>query len=99
MKVLMADETEVKLASQVPVQPARIVTLSSIVMQSVDRYLEGIGTESGSNLFELVMDEVRLPLLEAVLKKLRGNQSAAARLMGVSRGTLRKLMKRYDMLD
>lgn len=74
-------------------------TLNSMVVKSVEGYLDQLSGTSVSNLYDLICDEIREPLLRTVLKKLRGNQSAAARLMGISRGTLRKLMKRYGMLD
>jgi len=37
-------------------------------------------------------------LLEVVLKKCRGNQSQACKILGLNRGTLRKKMAKYGLL-
>ena len=97
MAVITTDVARTKIPTQIHSRPS--VTLSNTVERSVEGYLDQLDENSVSNLFELLLDEVREPMLRAVLQKLRGNQSAAARIMGVSRGTLRKLMKRYQMLD
>lgn len=49
-------------------------------------------------LYDMVLEQVQLPLLELVMEVTGNNQSKAARLLGLSRGTFRKLLKRYDML-
>jgi Fis family transcriptional regulator len=36
------------------------------------------------------MNEVERPMIESVLEHTQGNQSAAASILGISRGTLRK---------
>lgn len=96
----MATSTAVEQLEKLHIaSPVRGVSLSSTVSKSVEGYLDQLDENSASNLYELVMDVVREPMMRSVLQKLRGNQSAAARIMGISRGTLRKLMKRYQMLD
>jgi Fis family transcriptional regulator len=45
-----------------------------------------------------VLTEVETPLLEAVMKYTKNNQSKAAELLGLNRGTLRKKLKQYDLL-
>lgn len=49
-------------------------------------------------LYEMVLEQVQGPLLELTMERTGNNQSKAARLLGLSRGTFRKLLKRYDML-
>jgi len=46
----------------------------------------------------MVLGEVEKPLLEVVMKHTKGNQSNAAKALGLSRGTLRKKLKIYGML-
>ncbi len=41
--------------------------------------------------------EVEAPLLEEVMTYTRGNQTRAAIMMGINRGTLRKKLKQYGM--
>jgi Fis family transcriptional regulator len=44
------------------------------------------------------MTEVETPLLMAVLEYTKNNQSKAAEILGLNRGTLRKKLKQYDLL-
>ena len=72
--------------------------LTSCVEQSVDQYLRILDNPEIANLYELVLEQIEEPLLKRVLKYVRSNQVRAAKLLGISRGTLRKKMKRYGML-
>jgi Fis family transcriptional regulator, factor for inversion stimulation protein len=49
------------------------------------------------NLYKLVLTEVEKPLLEIVLEYTNDNQSLAAKLLGISRNTLRKLINLYKL--
>ena len=50
-------------------------------------------------LQEKVNDEVEAVLIWAVLNETRFNQSASARILGLSRNTLRKRMTKYGMMN
>jgi Fis family transcriptional regulator, factor for inversion stimulation protein len=50
-----------------------------------------------NNLYKLVLTEVEKPLLEIVLEYTNDNQSLAAKLLGISRNTLRKLINLYKL--
>ncbi len=54
--------------------------------------------QSITNLYDLVLAEIEEPVLRSVMEETRGNQSKAAILLGLSRGTLRKKLKTYDLL-
>jgi Fis family transcriptional regulator len=45
-----------------------------------------------------VMSEVEAPLLEAVMRYTRKNQSRASIMLGLNRGTLRTKLKLYGLL-
>jgi Fis family transcriptional regulator len=45
------------------------------------------------------MDEVERPLIETVLDAAANNQSVAARMLGISRSTLRKKLAAYAAAD
>lgn len=45
----------------------------------------------------MVLNEVEVPLLEAVLSYTGGNQTQAAEVLGINRGTLRKKLKEYNL--
>lgn len=43
-----------------------------------------------SNLYKTIIEEVEKPLIQIVLKENGGNQSKAAKTLGINRNTLRK---------
>ena len=49
-------------------------------------------------VYELVIAEVELPLIEATMEYTGGNQSKAAKILGINRGTFRKKLAHYGML-
>ena len=73
--------------------------LHDSVRQALESYLLQLKGQSPTNLYELVLAEVEVPLLETVMEYTRNNQSRAAILLGLSRGTLRKKLKIYGMLS
>ncbi len=67
------------------------------VSQSVRRYLgdlDGCGT---TNLHDVVLREVEIPLFVEVLNHCEGNQSRAADLLGIHRATLRRKLRDYGI--
>jgi Fis family transcriptional regulator len=71
--------------------------LSNAVQKAVANYLQQLNGQDVEDLYELVLSELEKPLLEEVMKYTRGNQTRAANLMGINRGTLRKKLKQYGM--
>lgn len=74
-------------------------TLRSCVSSVLNEYFEQVDPQLINGLYEMVLSEVEAPLLEAVMQKARSNQSKAAQMLGLNRGTLRKKLKQYDMLE
>ncbi len=50
-----------------------------------------------SELYRMVINEVEKPLLESVMKQVRGNQSRAAEMLGLNRSTLRKKLQLHNL--
>lgn len=74
--------------------------LHDSVRQSLENYISTLkGGQLPDNLYELILAEVEAPLMEAVMEYTKGNQSRAAIVLGLSRGTLRKKLKQYGLLD
>lgn len=66
------------------------------VVNVVKSYLGSVNTkDTNLNLYQLVVEEIEGPLFRTVMELTRYNQSKAARVLGVSRGTLRTKLKRY----
>ena len=72
--------------------------LSVCVARALECYFADLDGEPATDLFALVMDEVEAPLLQTVMARTDGNQSRAADMLGLSRGTLRKKLKNYGLL-
>ena len=71
-------------------------TLSGHVSQAVKLHLGMVGNKSVAlNLYQLIIEDIEAPLFRTVMELTRYNQSKAARVLGVSRGTLRTKLKRY----
>ena len=75
------------------------VTLRESVRAAVKEYFIRLDDAPPANLYELFMVEIETPLLEEVLHYSQNNQSRAAKYLKLSRGNLRKKMRRYGFLD
>lgn len=73
-------------------------SLGDSVRHSLRQYFSQLDGQTPANLYGLVLAEVERPLLEMVLQLTNGNQSKAAIVLGISRGTLRKKMAIYGLL-
>lgn len=72
--------------------------LRESVKHAVERYFTHLDGQSVTDMYDMVISEVEEPLLTTVMRIVGQNQSLAARMLGISRGTLRKKLERYGML-
>jgi len=72
-------------------------TLSHQVTQALESYFSQLDGLEVVDLHALVIREVEKPLLQAVLNHTKSNQSKAAKVLGLSRGTLRKKLALYQL--
>jgi len=73
------------------------IPLRQNVQQAIRRYLEDMGSCQPDSLYRTLMSEVEPPLIEEVLRYTDGNQSRCARILGMTRNTLRAKLVRYDI--
>ncbi|MDT8407532.1 MAG: helix-turn-helix domain-containing protein [Methylococcales bacterium] len=73
------------------------IPLAEHVRQALNQYFEHLNGHETSNLYALVMQQVEKPLLEVVLAQTGQNQTKAAKVLGVSRSTLRKKLDLYQL--
>jgi Fis family transcriptional regulator len=71
--------------------------LSNLTDECLHSYFESLNGHKPGDLYQLVMGEVEKPLFRAVLTYTNGNQSEAAEILGINRGTLRKKLKDYKL--
>ena len=64
---------------------------------ALKNYFESLNGHRPGDLYNLVLGQVEEPLFQAVMKYTNGNQSQAAEILGINRGTLRKKLKTYSI--
>jgi Fis family transcriptional regulator len=74
-------------------QPNRTEPLRDCVRNALRHYLHNMAGHDINGLYRLVLAEVERPMVETVLEYTNGNQSMAAEILGISRGTLRKKLR------
>ncbi|VTS02779.1 sigma-54-dependent transcriptional regulator [Tuwongella immobilis] len=65
----------------------------------LDREVAQFEGAEPKELYDRLMQQVEPVLLEQVLGRLQGNRMVAARWLGLARATLRKLMRKYHLMD
>ena len=72
--------------------------LSHQVSKSMRKYFKELDGERASYIYNMVLKEVELPLLEIVMRECNDNQSKASQILGINRGTLRTKLKEHKLL-
>jgi len=67
------------------------------VTSAIELYLGDMNGHEVNDLYHVVLSEVEPAILKVVMKHVEGNQTEAAGVLGVSRGTLRKKLKLYGI--
>lgn len=66
--------------------------------EALNQYFDSLNGDRPGDLYTLVLGEVEQPLFKAVMDYTQGNQSQAAGILGINRGTLRKKLRTYSLL-
>jgi Fis family transcriptional regulator, factor for inversion stimulation protein len=74
------------------------VALGSMAQEALEEYFRTLNGHKPEELYDLVIGEVEKPLFRAVLDYTGGNQSLAATILGINRGTLRKKLRHHGLL-
>jgi len=67
------------------------------VTSAIELYLNDLDGYEVNDLYHVVLSEVEPAILDVVMNYVEGNQTEAAEMLGVSRGTLRKKLKLYGL--
>ena len=67
------------------------------VSKSMRKYFKELEGEKPTDIYNMVLKEVELPLLEIVMKECNDNQSQASKILGINRGTLRTKLKEHNL--
>ncbi|MBT8131296.1 MAG: DNA-binding transcriptional regulator Fis [Gammaproteobacteria bacterium] len=71
--------------------------LRDLTEEALGGYFASLNGHKPSELYDLVLREVEEPLLRSVMRYTSGNQSKAATVLGINRGTLRKKLRIYGL--
>ena len=77
----------------------KTITLKQVVKDTLCNYFSNIGSERPVDFYAILLEEIERPLLEVLINHTQYNQVKMAHILGISRGTLRKKLKQYGMLD
>ena len=75
----------------------RELPLRNHAERALSDYFTSLNGHRPSHLYDLVLREVEEPLFRVVLDYAQGNQSRAAVILGINRGTLRKKLKQFGL--
>ena len=63
----------------------------------LDQYFNDLDGDKPTAIYEMVITTVEKPLLLYIMNKTEGNQSKAAKMLGLNRNTLRKKLKQFNL--
>jgi Fis family transcriptional regulator len=75
----------------------RDLPLRNHAERALSEYFTSLNGHRPAHLYDLVLREVEEPLFRVVLDYTQGNQSRAAGILGINRGTLRKKLKQFGL--
>ena len=71
----------------------RASEIAECVRKSLEKYFKDLDGERPRTVYEMVLKNVEKPMIEVVLDYAEGNQTVAAKWLGINRNTLRKKME------
>lgn len=71
--------------------------ITQIIKHSVEQYFVDLEGEEPSFVYDMVLAKVEVALFDTVLTQAGGNQTKAAKILGLNRNTLRKKLKEHNI--
>jgi Fis family transcriptional regulator len=97
MTTTIANQQKSAYNEPIALQERRKKPLGSAVQTALACYFQDLDGHAPGKLYDMVISEVERPLFEAVMQHARGNQSKAAKILGINRSTLRKKLEQYGL--
>jgi Fis family transcriptional regulator len=72
-------------------------SIKECLRHALDEYFDRLNGHNPTDLYEIVIREIEPPLLETTLKRAGGNQTKAAKFLGMNRSTPRKKLRQYGI--
>ena len=63
----------------------------------LDKYFKDLDGENPNDVYDMVLHSIEKPLLIYIMNYAEGNQTRAAKILGLNRNTLRKKLEFYNL--
>lgn len=63
----------------------------------LDKYFKDLEGENPNDVYDMVLHSIEKPLLIYIMNYAQGNQTRAAKILGLNRNTLRKKLEFYNL--
>lgn len=70
-------------------------SFQEVLTHYINQYLVEMKGQDITDMYDMVIEQIEQPLFQAVIEHCKYNQSKAAKILGISRGTLRTTLKKY----
>ena len=80
-----------------PAKKNQAIPLREHVQSTIRQYLKDMGNTEPEHVYRRLLSEIEPPLIEEILRYAGGNQSRSARILGMTRNTLRSKLRRYSI--
>lgn len=74
------------------------MSIAECVTRNLERYFQDLDGEKPAAIYDMVLAQMEKPLLQVVMTQAKGNQTAAADILGINRNTLRRMLTKYELL-
>ncbi|MGB0865037.1 MAG: helix-turn-helix domain-containing protein [Granulosicoccaceae bacterium] len=78
-------------------QQLEVSAVSACIESELENYEALLEGQQATDIHRLVMDQAERAVINYALRRVQGNQSQAACMLGISRGTLRKKVREYEL--
>lgn len=76
-----------------------VVSITDCIEQNLQQYFADLDGETPCGVYDMVLQQVELPLLRCVMATCGNNQTKAAQMLGLNRNTLRKKLAQHNILE
>ena len=78
---------------------AHKVSIAQCIEMNLKQYFADLDGETPWAVYDIVLQQMELPLLRCVMEVCDHNQTRAAQILGLNRNTLRKKLVQHRLLD
>lgn len=85
-------------SSSVPLQNLFLSSINDVITKSLNRYLADCSHKTPAHLYHTVIEQVEASIIDVLMEHYEQNQTKVSEVLGLSRGTVGKLVKEYHLI-